>query len=99
VRRDIDPYDGAAFRDVDMWRRMIERRAQSQNRGESTLLCASAFAASGSAAFGFSESWRFVGGSIGRWSFPYIAKYRKTDDVAKLVKRMQRFWTLTAVRS
>jgi hypothetical protein len=28
-----------------------------------------------------------------RWSFRYVAKYRKTDDPAKLTKRMHRFWT------
>ena len=28
-----------------------------------------------------------------RWSFRYVAKYRKTDDPAKLIKHMQRFET------
>jgi hypothetical protein len=27
-----------------------------------------------------------------RWSFQYVATYRKTDAPAKLIKRMQRFW-------
>ena len=83
----IEAFDESGCAELD-----LTGKVGSTRFGLSHFVCG-VFVGPGNTSSDFDESSKFVASSIPRWSFRYVAKYRKTDDPAKLIKHMQRFET------